>query len=86
MLAKGDCVVFIPPQLAEKCAVTGMLVFYQDQFAIQRMREKIYHPGEIDAKWTASMMEDFYHWLEKQNAPLTREAAEKLYAGGERLW
>ena len=86
VLAKGDCVVFIPPQLAEKCAVTGMLVYYQDQFAIARMREKIYHPGEIDAKWTAPMMEDFFNWLDEQGAELTREQAEKLYAGGERLW
>ena len=63
-----------------------MLVYYQDQFAIARMREKIYHPGEIDAKWTAPMMEDFFNWLDEQGAELTREQAEKLYAGGERLW
>lgn len=32
------------------------------------------------------MMEDFFNWLDEQGAELTREQAEKLYAGGERLW
>lgn len=85
VLAKGDCVIFIPPHLAEYCAVSGMVTAYRDRFAKLRMAERRYTPGEIDAEWKEEIEEDFRSWLSGlPDVPFTTEVMERLQ--GERLW
>ena len=85
VLARRDCVIFIPPHLAQLCADTAMIVNYQDQFAKQRMREQRYTPGQIDAAWDSSIEADFMEWLYQQpNVPFTPETLSVLK--GRRLW
>ena len=85
VLAKGDCVIFIPPHLAEYCAVSGMVTAYRDCFAKLRMAERRYTPGEIDAEWKEEIEGDFRSWLSGlPDVPFTTEVMERLQ--GERLW
>ncbi len=85
VLAKGDCVVFIPPHLAEHCALSGMVVTYRDRFAKLCMEEKRYTSGEIDAEWREEIERDFRDWLSAlPDVPFTSAELEKIQ--GERLW
>ena len=85
VLAKNDCVIFIPPHLAEHCAVTGMMTAYRDRFAMRRMAEKVYTPGQIDREWTADIEEDFLIWLSDQpDVPFEPEEMRRM--SGQRLW
>lgn len=85
VLAKGDCVIFIPPHLAEYCALSGMVVTFRDRFAKLRMAEKRYVSGEIDMEWRDEIERDFRQWLsEIPEVPFTEEDMEKLQ--GVRLW
>ena len=85
VLAKDDCVIFIPPHLAEYCALTGAVTAYRDMFSVERMREKVYTSGEIDSKWTEKIEADFTEWLANQSGvPFTQEDIER--STRERMW
>ncbi len=87
VLAKEDCILFIPPQFAEMLALRGAVVHYMDAFAIQRMREGRYRPGAIDAEWTQDMIEDFHAWTAQQDdVPFTRAQVDELLASKIRIW
>ncbi len=85
VLAKDDLVCFVPPHLADWCALSGAIIAYRDQFSVERMRTKTYTSGQIDAQWTEEIEADFDHWLSQQkNVPFTQEELE--YSKRERLW
>jgi hypothetical protein len=63
VLAKKEGVIFIPAHLAEKVVVTSEVVRLRDIFGISRLKEGIYSPGQIDAKWTDAIEKDFSNWL-----------------------
>ena len=63
VLAKKEGVIFIPAHLAEKVVVTSEVVRLRDLFGISRLKEGIYSPGQIDAKWTDAIEKDFSNWL-----------------------
>ncbi|MDR1600211.1 MAG: hypothetical protein LBS11_10155 [Oscillospiraceae bacterium] len=84
-LAKGDCVIFIPPHLARGCALSGMVVTYRDRFAMERCSQKVYTSGEIDAAWREDIETDFVRWLDDQpDVPFTMEQLELTRS--RRLW
>jgi 4-hydroxy-4-methyl-2-oxoglutarate aldolase len=77
VLAKREGVIFIPPHLAEKVAITAEFIMLRDQFGHQRLKEGKYTPGQIDAKWTDEIKKDFLKWLD-DNPDLLQMKREEL--------
>ncbi len=69
-IAIGDPegVTFVPPQLSEKLADETELDHLIDEWGHMMLREGRYTPGQIDAKWTPKMIEEFNAWLEKRGS------------------
>ncbi|MDR1947981.1 MAG: RraA family protein [Spirochaetaceae bacterium] len=85
VLAKNDCVIFIPAHLAEYCSFSGMIVSFRDQFAMLRCREGVYTSGEIDGAWPEHIEKDFLDWITRQpDVPFTPDDIERIK--GQRLW
>ncbi|MGI8961913.1 MAG: RraA family protein [Bryobacteraceae bacterium] len=70
VLSDRDGITFIPPQLAEKVADTAELTRYQDEWGHSMLREGKYSPGQIDARWTKKMIDEFNTWLEQKGSKL----------------
>jgi hypothetical protein len=70
----------------EKVVKTSELVRLRDMFGKQRLREGVYTPGQIDARWTDEIEADFSRWLEdhRDALPVPPEAIQELLA--ERTW
>ncbi len=71
-IAIGDPegVTFVPPQLAEKIADDTEMDHVVDEWGHMMLREGKYTPGQIDAKWTKQMIDEFNAWLEKKGSKL----------------
>lgn len=63
VLSDRDGVTFIPAQLAEKVADDSELTKYRDEWGHTMLRGGKYSPGQIDARWTKAMIDDFNAWL-----------------------
>ncbi len=70
VLGKDGGVLFIPPQLAEKVVKASEMTRLRDIFGHQRLREKKYTAGQIDAQWSAPIESDFTQWLSTTTEPL----------------
>ncbi len=77
MVLPGDVAVsdvegisFIPPQLAQEVIDKAQMTHAVDQWGHQMLREGRYTPGQIDRKWTKSMIEEFNKWLEQKGSKL----------------
>lgn len=66
VLGRNGGVIFIPPQLAELVVKTSEETHLRDLFGHQRLQEGKYTAGQIDARWTDAIEQDFKGWL-KQN-------------------
>jgi len=75
-IAIGDPegITFVPPQLAEKLADETEMDHMIDEWGHAMLREGKYTPGQIDAKWTPKMIEEFNTWLEKRGSKLRMPA------------
>jgi len=71
-IAIGDPegITFVPPQLAGKVADDTEMDHLVDDWGHTMLREGEYTPGQIDAKWTNKMIEQFNAWLEKRGSKL----------------
>jgi 4-hydroxy-4-methyl-2-oxoglutarate aldolase len=71
-IAIGDPegVTFVPPQFAAKVADDTEMDHQIDDWGHTMLREGKYTPGQIDAKWTKEMIEQFNAWLEKKGSKL----------------
>ena len=71
-IAIGDPegVTFVPPQLAGKVADETEMDHLVDDWGHTMLREGKYTPGQIDAKWSREMIEQFNAWLEKKGSKL----------------
>lgn len=69
-IAVGDPegITFIPPQLAQKVADETEMTHLVDEWGHSMLREGKYTPGQIDAKWTSEMVEQFNAWLEQKGS------------------
>jgi len=63
-------VTFVPPQLAEKVADDTQMAHLVDEWGHMMLREGKYTPGQIDAKWTRGMVEQFNAWLAQKGLKL----------------
>lgn len=84
VLGKREGVIFIPAHLAQEVVESSEVIRLRDQFGHQRLREKKYTPGQIDAKWTDDIEKDFSEWLKAKGDDLTPYQKEKLLKG--RTW
>lgn len=55
-------ITFIPPQLCEKVADESALTNLRDEWGHMMLREGKFTPGQIDGRWTPSMIEEFNQW------------------------
>ena len=55
-------ILFIPPQLAEECAVHSERTRLREIFGLQRLREGKYTSAQMDTKWTPEIEADFHQW------------------------
>jgi 4-hydroxy-4-methyl-2-oxoglutarate aldolase len=80
VLAKREGVIFIPAHLAEKVAITSEFVMLRDQFGHQRLKEGKYTPGQIDARWTDEIKNDFLKWLDNNPdmLPMSRKELDEF--------
>ena len=79
VLAKKHGVVFIPAHLVADLVINAEFISLRDQFAIQRLKEGKYTPGQIDQQWTDDIRKDFLGWIEKNTnrLPMTRQELDQ---------
>ena len=80
VLGRNGGVIFIPPQLAERVVKYSERTHLEDMFGHQRLREKKYTAGQIDARWTPEIEQDFHQWLREneRNLPAPKSTIEEI--------
>ncbi len=80
VLGKDGGVIFIPPQLAEKVVKYSEITRLRDTFGHQRLREKKYTAGQIDARWSEPIEQDFTQWLRenRNNLPVAPAQIDEI--------
>jgi regulator of RNase E activity RraA len=76
VLGRNGGVLFIPAQLAEKVVKESERTRLRDTFGHQRLQEKKYTAGQIDARWTPEIEQDYRNWLKENENHLTVPAAQ----------
>jgi regulator of RNase E activity RraA len=76
VLGRNGGVIFIPAQLAERVVQQSERTRLRDIFGHQRLEEKKYTAGQIDARWTAEIEADYRSWLKENENKLTVPASE----------
>lgn len=80
VLGKDGGVIFIPPQLAEKVVKYSEITRLRDTFGHQRLRERKYTAGQIDARWSEPIEQDFTEWLRanRNNLPVASAQIDEI--------
>ena len=80
VLGKDGGVLFIPPQLADRVVKYSEITRLTDIFGHQRLREKKYTAGQIDARWSEPIEADFTEWLRANinQLPFPKEDIEQI--------
>jgi len=80
VLGRNGGVLFIPPQLAERVVQYSERTHLEDMFGHQRLREKKYTAGQIDAKWAPEIEQDYHRWLKENedHLPVPRSTVEEI--------
>ncbi len=71
ILGRNGGVIFIPPQLAEKVVQQSERTRLRDTFGHQRLEEKKYTAGQIDARWSPEIEADYRNWLKENEDHLS---------------
>jgi len=84
VLGRNGGVIFIPPQLAEQVVEYSERTHLEDMFGHLRLREKKYTAGQIDAKWSPEIEQDFHGWLKENedHLPAPKSTIEEILKGG----
>lgn len=85
VLGRNGGVIFIPPQLAEQVVKYSERTHLEDMFGHQRLREKKYTAGQIDAKWTTEIEQDYHQWLRQNedHLPVPKSTVEEILKQGQ---
>ncbi len=67
-VSDAEGITFIPPHLAEKVVDSAQLTHLVDEWGHQMLREGRYTPGQVDGKWTRTMIDEFNKWAEQKGA------------------
>jgi len=80
VLGRNGGVLFIPPQLAEKVVKVSEATHLRDTFGHLRLEEKKYTAGQIDARWTPAIEDDYRAWLKENEDHLSvsKERVEEI--------
>jgi len=80
ILGRNGGVLFIPPQLAERVVKESESTRLEDTFGHQRLREKKYTAGQIDAKWSPEIEQDYRAWLKENedHLPVPKAQVEEI--------
>lgn len=76
VLGRNGGVIFIPAQLAERVVESSERTRLRDIFGHQRLEEKKYTAGQIDARWSPDIEADYRNWLKQNENKLTVPASE----------
>ncbi len=68
VLGTPSGVLFIPPHLAEECAVRAEKTRLRDIFGFERIRAGVYTTAQVDGTWTPEIWGDFARWR-RTNTP-----------------
>jgi regulator of RNase E activity RraA len=71
VLGRNGGVIFIPPQLAEEVVKTSEETHLRDTFGHLRLEQGKYTAGQIDARWTDTIEQDFRQWLKENEDHLS---------------
>lgn len=85
VLGRNGGVIFIPPQLAERVVQYSERTHLEDMFGHQRLREKKYTAGQIDAKWSPAIEQDYHQWLKENedHLPVPKAVVEEILKGSK---
>jgi regulator of RNase E activity RraA len=80
VLGRNGGVLFIPPQLAEKVVKYSESTHLRDTFGHLRLEQKKYTAGQIDARWTDAIEQDYRSWLKENEDHLSvpKEEIEEI--------
>jgi regulator of RNase E activity RraA len=80
VLGRNGAVLFIPAQLAEEVVKNSESTHLRDTFGHKRLEEKKYTAGQIDARWTPAIEDDYRAWLKQNEDHLSvpRERVEEI--------
>jgi regulator of RNase E activity RraA len=80
VLARDGYVIFIPPQLAERVVKESERTRLRDTFGHQRLQEKKYTAGQIDARWSPEIEADYRSWLKENedHLPVGKAQIEEI--------
>lgn len=80
VLAKREGVIFIPPHLAARVAITAEFIMLRDAFGHRRLKEGRYTPGQIDGRWSDEIKKDFLGWLDDhpELLPMSRSELDEF--------
>jgi len=76
VLGRNGGVIFIPAQLAERVVQQSERTRLRDIFGHQRLKNKKYTAGQIDARWTPEIEADYRSWLKENENKLIVPASE----------
>lgn len=84
VLGRNGGVIFIPPQMAEKVVTDSERTHLRDAFGHQRLKEKKYTAGQIDARWSPEIEADYRNWLKenKDHLPVPAAVIERMLKDG----
>jgi regulator of RNase E activity RraA len=85
ILGRNGGVIFIPPQLAEKVVDQSERTRLRDTFGHQRLEEKKYTAGQIDARWSPEIEADYRNWLKENEDHLSvpKAQVEQILKGNQ---
>jgi regulator of RNase E activity RraA len=80
VLGRNGGVLFIPPQLAEQVVKYSESTRLRDTFGHLRLEQKKYTAGQIDARWTDAIEQDYRSWLKENedHLPVPKEQIEEI--------
>jgi regulator of RNase E activity RraA len=80
VLGRNGGVLFIPPQLAEEVVKESESTRLRDTFGHLRLEQKKYTAGQIDARWTDAIEQDYRGWLKENEDHLSvpKEQIEEM--------
>jgi len=83
VLGRDGGVLFIPPQVAEQVVQYSEITHLRDVFGHQRLQERKYTAGQIDAAWSAPIEADFTQWLRDNidKLPVGKAQVEEILKG-----
>ena len=77
VVSDPEGITFIPAQLAEKVADESELTQLRDNWGHQMLREQKYTPGQIDAEWSAAMVDEFNKWAEAKGSKMRMKPRQR---------